>query len=386
MGRRITILGMGPSANERRWDIVRYVEDTEVWGLNNGFAKFGDFAKWSRWYEIHGIEYLSKWCVTNGELDYFRAIDALAVPCYRTDVLPIVKNQAHFPELEMARHFGSNYWDGTPSRMFAHAIYEHDKGATIDYIQSYGIDMQDSQHAPQMGAWCFWLAMAHARRIKLGGTMLDRIQGAESDEGTQHLRPIISAGMLYGKAKGRTDYTLVSCNSPEYQARADVLAGQCDALGIAHNFLKLPDYPDFRAANEALNTVIFDHAWQVAHATGKPVIFLCADDELLDVPTLPNGDGHGFGWWANPEKQIIGTTLAVGMGFALWPGDLGRQAYEQLLQIARVAGNAHRTECAYVALSDGSMAKHSGTVDVSRNVRGCIKINPGHNRPAECRT
>jgi len=389
MGRRITILGMGPSASDRRFDIARYVAGTEVWGLNNGFGRYPGFAAWARWYEIHGIDYLAHWTEAQGGLGYFRAIDGLGVPCYRTDVLPIVRQQTEFPELAMARHFGINYWDGTPSRMFAHAIYEHDKGATIDFIQSYGIDMQDSQHAAQLGPWLFWVAMAHARGIKLGGTMLDRMNDVESDEGTRHLRAAIGAAMSTQaddkQATGRTDYTVVNCHTPSYQAKADRLAAQCEALGVAHDFCLIPEQQDASTAYKAVAAHGIDHAQTVAEATGRPVLWIDADDELTATPTLPEGDGCGFGFWANPEKQIIQTALEAGNGFALWPTEQGRAACDILRANVAAGLHTHRAICATVSATTGLLSRF-GTVDISRNVKGCITITPGSSRPAACRT
>lgn len=203
MARKITILGMGPTANERRLDIARYVDGTEVWGMNNGYNRFPGFTGWARWYEIHTLDYLHKWAdCMNGLPTYCREIDALSVPVYRSEILPAIRNQAAFPELEMANHFGCNFWDGTPTRMFAHAIYEHDSGQTVEEIRSYGIDMQDTQHAPQLPVWCFWVAQALARGITLTGTALDRLSGPESDAGTAALRVAIGAKMNINKNKG----------------------------------------------------------------------------------------------------------------------------------------------------------------------------------------
>ena len=201
MARRITILGMGPSANERRFDIAHYVEGTEVWGLNNGMLKFPGFTRWARWYEVHALDYLDGWArkYHGGLVPYCRMIDALDVPVYRSEILPSVRNQIEFPELEMCVNFGCNFWDGTPTRMFAHAIFEHDKGDTIEEIQSYGIDMQDDQHAAQLPAWMFWLGQAQSRGIKTGGTARARMDGAESDEGTAALRGRIAEQMAQRK-------------------------------------------------------------------------------------------------------------------------------------------------------------------------------------------
>jgi len=197
MGRHITILGMGPSANERRHDIARYV-DGEVWSLNNAFGFFPAFRGYARWYELHNVRYLLDWASKQpgGVAAYFERIDALGVPVYCTQSLPIIRQQVAYPELSIAVHFGSNYWDGTPTRMLAHAIYEHDAGHTVDCITTYGIDMQDTQHQPQFPAWTYWLRAAQERGIVMRGTAMARMEGVESDEGTRHLRPIIGPAMM----------------------------------------------------------------------------------------------------------------------------------------------------------------------------------------------
>jgi hypothetical protein len=129
-------------------------------------------------------------------LNYCRDINALGVPVYRTEPLPAVRDQHQFPELDMAVHFGGNVWDGTPSRMFAHAIYEHDKGEPVEYIQSYGIDMKDPGHAPQQPYWAYWIAQARTRGIELGGTLGGIFSGPESDEGTRAIRDHINKALM----------------------------------------------------------------------------------------------------------------------------------------------------------------------------------------------
>jgi hypothetical protein len=307
-------------------------------------------------------------------------------------VLPIVTRQAEFPELAMAQHFGINYWDGTPSRMFAHAVYEHDKGAPIEYIQSYGIDMQDPQHAPQLGPWLFWVSQAHARGIKLGGTMLDRMNEPESDAGTRPLRLAIGDAMARAaenkQAEGRTDYTVVTIHSPAYQADADRLAARCDALGLAHEFRCIPDGETKTEFFERYSHQGTPFAQAVAKKTGRPALWIDADDELLTAPTLPTGDNWGLGWISNPEKQVIETDLTAGNVWAVWPTAGGDAACRIIMANVGAGVGHHRALCAAVAATCGCYGGESryGTVDITRHVKGCIKINPGRNRPAACRT
>jgi len=72
---------MGQSASERRWDIWRYCQGTEIWGLNNGYLKFPQLrGKWGRYFELHRWEYVKDW--ESGVKDHFRALDQLDCPVY----------------------------------------------------------------------------------------------------------------------------------------------------------------------------------------------------------------------------------------------------------------------------------------------------------------
>jgi hypothetical protein len=271
-------------------------------------------------------------------------------------------------------------------------VYEHDKGQTIEYIQSYGIDMQDPQHAPQLGPWLFWVSQAHARGIKLGGTMLDRMNEPESDAGTRPLRLAIGEAMALAaenkQAEGRTDYTVVTIHSPAYQAEADRLAARCDALGLAHEFRCIPDGETKTEFFERYSQQGTPFAQAVAKKTGRPALWIDADDELLTAPTLPTGDNWGLGWIMNPEKQVIETDLTAGNVWAVWPTAGGDAACRIIMANVGVGVGHHRALCAAVAATCGCYGGESryGTVDITRHVKGCIKINPGRRRPAACRT
>ena len=199
MGRRITILGMGPSANERRWDIDRYVADTEVWGLNNGYLSFPtlrDRKAFSRFFELHSWRYLSTWSpgkVPDGrDIDHWHALNALGCPVYTMQPLPMIERQVRYPALDV---FGMVrapvYFLGSPSLMLALAVWEHRQGQAVDYIQSYGIDTADPDHGQQRASWAWWTSQAAAAGIEMGGTMLDFQREHEKDQGLHGLREII---------------------------------------------------------------------------------------------------------------------------------------------------------------------------------------------------
>jgi len=201
MSRRITILGMGPTARERRIDILRYCADTDIWGLNNGMLSYPHLkGRWARYFELHGYDYLTTW--DSGCDDYFRQLNDLDCPVYVTNPIPLVLNQ-HLVDWPMIMdHFGVNYFLGSPSLMMALALYEHDNGDTISEIRSWGIDTSDPQHAQQRHSWSFWCAMAHQRGIKFGGTAIDFMGEQEMDKGLIGLREWIGNKILEHKKQG----------------------------------------------------------------------------------------------------------------------------------------------------------------------------------------
>jgi hypothetical protein len=200
MGRRITILGMGPSANERRHDIARYCEGTEIWSLNNSYLTFPDLRArklYARMFELHSWNYLRSWSAgklpDGREVDHWQELDALGCPVYVMQSMPVVRNQVIYPALEVFRQIRAPvYFLGSPSLMLALAVWEHRKGETIDTIQSYGIDTADPQHGQQRASWAWWTSQAAASGIAMtGGTTLDYQRDFELDVGLRNLREIL---------------------------------------------------------------------------------------------------------------------------------------------------------------------------------------------------
>lgn len=175
MGRRVTILGMGVTAIERRWDILRYCEGTEIWGLNDGLAKWGHIAaSFARWFILYDHAYLQQVVAQRQDWDNWGRLDRLNVPVYAFDVLPQIRNQVRYPAADVFGKLPAVVMLGSPALMLALAVHE---GA--DYIQSYGIDQLDAEHGAQRGAWGYWCGVAHARGIELGGTALAWNDNAE---------------------------------------------------------------------------------------------------------------------------------------------------------------------------------------------------------------
>ena len=182
--RVVTILGMGPSANERRHDIERYTEGSEIWGLNNGYVMFPQLkGKWSRFFELHDYDYLKTWEPGEGVRCHFSTLDWLGCPIWVREPLPKIKQQTKFDTLKYCIHFDTNYFLGSPSLMLMLALYEHDHGEPIHRIQSWGIDTRDPQHAQQRTSWAYWLRAAGDRRIDFGGTRQQFMGEADLDKG-----------------------------------------------------------------------------------------------------------------------------------------------------------------------------------------------------------
>ena len=202
-GRRITILGMGPTANERRHDIEKYCGETDLWGLNNGYLKFPQLrGKWERYFELHSWDYLKRW--ESGAEDHFRALDALDCPIYVLQPLPVIRKQRVFPLLDICRHFDSNYFLGSPSLMLMLALYEHTHGDPVAEVRSWGIDTLDPQHGQQRASWSWWLAHAHAYGIALQGTSTQFMAEHEKDDGLRGIREKIGAAIMDERQQDQT--------------------------------------------------------------------------------------------------------------------------------------------------------------------------------------
>lgn len=196
MGRRITILGMGGSGLERRHDILRYCEGTEIWGLNNDYTFYPSVrGHWARFFELHSWPYLKKWDAGPQVECHFHELHMLECPVYVTVELPVISRQVIYDGLKICRHLDSNFFLGTPSLMLMLMLYEHDKGRPVEYVQSYGIDTADGRHAQQRVSWAYWIHEVTNRGIDVGGTMADFMREPENDKGLEGYRQMIGDEM-----------------------------------------------------------------------------------------------------------------------------------------------------------------------------------------------
>ena len=395
MARRITILGMGPSANERRWDIARYCDGTEIWGLNNGFMSFPllrDERAFDRWYELHAWNYLRTYeaaTLPGGlKIDYWAEINQLGCTVYAGQPLPLVANQTAFPWDDVFRHFGLPvYFLGSPSIMLAHALWEHDQGQTIEYIQSWGIDTSDPAHGQQRASWAFWIARAIERGIKLGGTSCDFMKEHERDDGLRGLREIVAGKIENNRRKGAVDDYLVCsfCTPTEpYQSGMARLAEQCRELGLGFDGVTTEVPEEIREDSHARR------AWIVRQKPAtilamlekhdRPVLWVDADDELIARPSFPECD---FGWFKNPELEVLDWShlQICSFGYAA-PTPAGKKWMQQWAQFCNVTNDHRAIQMTWTMLYTRANI-HGRYVDVTRHIAGCLKFNPspdGHRK------
>lgn len=351
----------------------------------------------SRWFELHNWDYLKTWDAGADIPDHFRHLAALGVPVYTTEKLPAIIDQH---QIDWVRVFADlcsvnkgfstdaltaqNYFLGSPSLMLLFALWEHDQGNTVEYIQSYGIDTSDTRHKQQRQSWAFWCGQAMARGIQLGGTMTDFMLEPEMDDGLRGLRELIGDGIEKKiQAPGSTDYVIAAhyTDNEPFTGYRDRLNAQCEALGIKCFTRKLPaaEYGEGVSLNRS---EVFNTVFDAMEETGKPVIYMDIDDEIVKAPTLPAGF-NTVGVWQNPELQAINSVLPVSSFFAAAPTDHAKSLLEMVRPTAETI-SPHRAINALWASCQGW--RQAGVIDITNHVKGCFKINPSRNRKKVCYT
>lgn len=414
MARRITILGMGPSASERQHDIARYCEGTEIWSLNNAYNRFPQLVGggFSRFYELHSWQYLKKWSAGTEEgareVNHWEKLAQIGCTVYTGQHIPLVQNQyqmdwdklwKHWHE-KLFRHASGSavntYFLGSPSIMLAHALYEHDQGDTIEYIQSLGIDTADDRHKQQRQSWSFWVGQALARGIEVGGTACGYMLEHENDEGLRGLREIITAQI--NKTTPKTgpvdDYTVVTFCTPSekfpglYESGVNRLRAWCKDVGL--DFIgkveKAPkDILEIEAAedrNRATRQWILHRKPEVVvkalEKTDKPVFFLDCDDEFLGKPTFPVCD---VGFLRNPEKDLPSTAhthLEIASSGLIAPTPDGKRFAAKWLEYSLQASEHRALQMAWTQLCqrDGHWGDFK---DVTGHMTGLYKIHAAPN-------
>lgn len=387
MARKITILGMGDSARSRRYDIERYTAGTEVWGLNNGYNTFPTLTggkKFDRMFELHAWEYLKAWVAgtsSDGKpIDHFSTLHNLGCKVVSGQHLPVIQNQEQIDWLEVFSHFGMPvYFLGSPSVMLALALYEHDNGQTIEYIQSYGIDTKDPSHMQQRSSWAFWICRAIDRGIKIGGTALDFMQEPDNDVGLAGIKDMITAELLKrNRNKAKTGdvskYTVATVYTDDdyYRGGMERLKAQAESFGLdfyAHLVKNKPEGVTIRRWATSQKPVAIVEAMDAF--PGQGVLYLDADDELLAAPAFPVCD---IGYSQNPEMGAIPTHLHYAPFGFFANSKPAREFCKQWREFCELAGD-HRALQMTITMLLHQNGKNGTFSDVTDYFKNCIRYN-----------
>lgn len=413
-GRRLTILGMGPSANERRWDIGKYIEGGEVWTLNNAYLNFAHAEELiTRWFELHSWQYLKEWDA--GVPDHFERLAKVKCPVYTTEHLPCIRNQVQVDWVEVfhALHKAGakNYFLGSPSMMLALALYEHDRGETIEAIQSYGVDTDDIQHHQQRQSWAYWCGQVDKRGIPMGGTMQNFMFEEEHDAGLVGLRGRIGDGVqarLDAEAaavdpetegveagvlslpdvehaateKKEVDCVVVGVSSrgDHYEEAAERLANRAGELGMKTIITHVTPSPP-TPISRVCQLKFANSVREALQKYGKPILFMGVDDELLKAPVVSSKE-FDVGIIDNPEAKIIHTHLRVAP-FALFKPTEATFKFIDYWEKWTQLTNDHR---ALQMAVDMMYSTRVRIENVTKDFEGCIRMTPHGARDRACMT
>lgn len=411
MARRITILGMGPSASERCHDIAKYCEGTEIWSLNNAYNRFPSLigGGFDRFYELHSWAYLKTWSQgqlpDGSEVDHWGNLAKLGCKVFTGQHIPLVQDQEQIDWDALWRHWHDKvfqyvaapdcncYFLGSPSIMLAHALYEHDQGDTIEYIQSLGIDTTDGRHQQQRHSWSFWIGQALARGITVGGSACGYMLEFENDEGLRGLRELVNERLQKTTPKTGPvdDYVVCTFCTPSetydpdpYVAGFSRIKAFCKREGLTFHG-NIEDTPaDILAVENKEMRDKMRKIWiinrkpeivqQALEKHNKPVFFLDCDDEFLSKPTFPVCD---VGFLRNPEQNIPSTSfthLCIASTAIIAPTEWGKTFVQRWRDYTKLV-NDHRA----IQMAWTQQFQRSGLwgtfVDCTEHMTGLYKIN-----------
>ena len=150
-------------------------DEWEFWGVNNLHLTMPK-APWTRWFEIHNIEFRDGVYYRRGKKDfrgqpvqlYLESINALGVPIYMQRPWDAVPNAVQYPLPVVIKEFG-NYLTNTISIMLALAMLEGFKTIGI-----YGVDMAVSsalraqnEYSHQRPSCEYFIGIARGRGIEV---------------------------------------------------------------------------------------------------------------------------------------------------------------------------------------------------------------------------
>jgi hypothetical protein len=147
----------------------------EFWGVNNLHLTMPK-APWSRWFEIHNINFSNNTYFRRGKTDfrgqpvqqYLEGINALGIPVYMQRPWTIVPNSVQFPFKPIIDKYGT-YFTNTISWMMALAMIEGFKTIGV-----YGVDMavssplrHQNEYSHQRPSCEYFIGMARGMGIEV---------------------------------------------------------------------------------------------------------------------------------------------------------------------------------------------------------------------------
>ena len=160
---KVAIVGCSDSKTGAPFDD----DSWELWGVNNLFFHI---PRWTRWFEIHNIQFDGQKWLRRGSpdfrgqtvSDYIAGISQMKSPVYMQKKWPQIPTSAAYPVKKIIDHFG-DYFTNTISWMIALAIWMGYKEIGI-----WGVDMAvDSEYFWQRPSCEFFLGWAKGAGINM---------------------------------------------------------------------------------------------------------------------------------------------------------------------------------------------------------------------------
>jgi len=133
--RVVTIIGL-ETTSLKGADLA--AEHGELWGINAAFTmEEFEGARWTRWFEMHALDYLRHFCPERWE--WCRALE---IPCYMLECVPEIPASVAYPRAEVNMFLASeydtefDYFTSSFSYMLALALYEG-----FEEINLHGVDL-----------------------------------------------------------------------------------------------------------------------------------------------------------------------------------------------------------------------------------------------------
>lgn len=156
--KKVCILGYAPHVNEAPFND----ETWEMWGINSLYRQLQNIplSRFSAWFEIHSIEFLSNRADKKATEDHFKILSTLKCPLYMKDHYDLFPTSIKYPIENVLEELKcSPYFTNTISYMIALAVV---KGYTD--IAIYGVDMAvGSEYEHQRPSCEYFMGIAEGR-------------------------------------------------------------------------------------------------------------------------------------------------------------------------------------------------------------------------------